>query len=86
MKRASAARVRVSNADVFDPSLDLSGNGTTNQFEWRLSAKPSVGSWHAWLCPRQDQSSEDPPQDLQRKSKEPRAKIKAAKTLRKALI
>jgi hypothetical protein len=26
--------------DVSDPSLHLSGNGTTNQFEWRLSAKP----------------------------------------------
>ena len=29
VKRASAARVRVGNADVFDPSLDLSGTGTT---------------------------------------------------------
>ncbi len=41
-----------------DPSLHLSGNGITKQIAGQSSAKPSVGSWHAWLCPRQDQQVE----------------------------
>ena len=73
-QRGIAVQVSATH-DVCDPSLDLSGNGTTNQFELaQLSAKPSVGSWHAWLCPRQDQSSEDPQQ--RSSSEEQRAKSK----------
>jgi hypothetical protein len=31
--------MQVAIHDVSDPSLHLSGNGTTKQFEWQLSAK-----------------------------------------------